>query len=329
MEYIKLLIGLALLIFGGDYLVKGSVAIAKRFRVSSLIVGMTIVAFGTSAPELLVSLMAAFQGNPEIALGNVIGSNIANIGLILGLTAIILPITVHLNSLKNDVPVMILASLLFWLAASSGEISRFSGIVGFSLLIAYVVWSIYKGRKEIQTEEIETSVNTPLRNSLALIAVAPVMLTLGADFLIDGTSTIAFNFGVSERVIGVTVVAFGTSIPELVASVAAALKREMDISVGNIVGSNLFNILSVIGLTAAIKPIPVDYSAFRSDFAWMLLFAALLLILMFPLRKTFQTLLQTKPAGWSSSLHLSAGVIGRVGGVLLLGLYIYYIIKLF
>lgn len=330
--YLQLVIGLVLLLWGGDMLVKGGVGIAKRFRLSSLVVGMTVVAFGTSAPELIVSLVAAIDGNPEIALGNVIGSNIANIGLILGLTALILPIPVNKESIRRDFPIMMLVTLLFWVVATTGEIGRISGFVGASILIVYTIWAIRKARaenKEIEEmSESEEKVN-PLWISITYALISPALLAFGADNLVSGASSIAFSMGVSERVVGVTIVAFGTSLPELVASAMAAYRKQLDISIGNIIGSNLFNICSVIGLTALIKPIEVNYSAFMSDFAWMTFFALLLFLMLLPLMGNWR---RFKQSGYSSPRKLTGlenGTLRRWEGLVLVGLYILYIVKLF
>lgn len=325
MEYIQLIGGIVLLIFSADYLVKGGVGLAQRFRISPLVIGMTVIAFGTSAPEFIVSLLAAIKGNSEIALGNVIGSNIANIGLILGLTALILPIPVQKASLKFDGPFMLLASLLFIFAAVNGVISRIEGLIGVLLLVGYTIWMIRKSRKS------ETETECPSRGvwiSILLIFLSSCGLAFGAHLLIEGASTVATNFGVSQKVIGVTIVAFGTSVPELAASVTAALKKQMDISIGNIIGSNLFNILSVIGLSSAIHPIALDFDLFRSDFLWMFLFSALVLLLIYPVRSNLKA--WKAPGGKPGSLlNLEGGKIGRLSGLILVGLYIFYIYLLF
>lgn len=319
LKYLELVGGLILLVISGDFLVKGGSDVAKRFKISSLIVGMTVVAFGTSAPELIVSLQAALSGNPEIALGNVIGSNIANIGLILGITASIFPLAVNRTSLIVDWPVMMIASILFYGASINNRIDRIEGIIGFVLLIAFIIWSIKKSRKtEIQEESTSKEKITPLWLSFLYIVGSSVGLAYGAKFLVNGASAIALDLGVSERVIGVTIVAFGTSVPELVASVIAAFKKETDISIGNIIGSNLFNIFCVIGLTATVHPIPVNFSTFRPDLLWMLFFALLLFIFMMPWREIRK-----------KNRLSDGGVLGRFGGIMLLFLYIYYIYRLF
>lgn len=329
--YLQLIIGLILLLWGGDMLVNGGVGLAKRFRLSSLVVGMTIVAFGTSAPELIVSVIAAIDGNPEIALGNVIGSNIVNIGLILGFAALILPIPVNKESIRRDFPMMLIVTLLFWIIGSTGEIGRISGLIGVIIIIAYTIWAIRKSRAENKEEEKANPEEKikPLWLSIIYILIAPALLAFGADNLVSGASSIAFSMGVSERVVGVTIVAFGTSLPEFVASVMASIRRQLDISIGNIIGSNLFNICSVIGLTALIKPIEVNYAAFMSDFAWMTFFALLLFLMLLPLMGNWR---RFKQSGYSSPKKLTGlenGTLRRWEGLVLIGLYVLYIVKLF
>ena len=321
MDYIKLIGGLVLLVLSGDYLVKGGVGIATKFKISSLVIGMTVVAFGTSAPEFLVSLQAAIKGSSAIAVGNVVGSNIANIALILGATALVSPLIVSGSSIRKDWPFMMAASLLFTVAAYNGVISRIEGTIAVALLIAYTAWQIISSRRNYVESEDEEVEDTPIWKAALMIVVACLGLTYGADFLIDGASNIAKSLGVSERVIGVTIVAFGTSLPELAASIAAAVKKETDIAIGNIVGSNIFNILSVIGMSSIISPIPVEWAAFRSDFVWMNAIALILILLILPFRQYF--------TGKETHGFLFAqGKLGRVGGISLLLLYCLYIFLL-
>lgn len=287
MSYLYLIAGLLLLIAGGDYLVKGGVAVAKRFKVPTLIIGMTIVAFGTSSPEFIVSLQSAIQGHPEISIGNVVGSNIANIGLILGITALILPMAVNRTSVKIDIPFMILCSLLFYLLAQDNLISRCEGFILVALLVLFVWFSIYKGKQNITAEEAKEEEpkgkEIKMISAIIMIIASCVALTIGANLLIDSAVSIAKDFGVSERIISVTLVAFGTSVPELATSIMAAIRKENDIAIGNIVGSNIFNILFVIGCSALITPIQnFDFSTFGFDFNWMIIFAAMLALAVIP-----------------------------------------------
>ncbi len=284
---LQLVAGFILLLFGGDWLVDSGVAIARRFRISPLVIGLTIVAFGTSAPELLVSTISAFEGNSGIAMGNVIGSNIANIGLILGLTALICPIVVKgMKEVTMNGLVMIGASVLLLLLTLNGKLSRIEGILLFMLILVYTIISIRNGRKNESpaSDNMEASMR-PLAAFLLLI-LSCAMLSYGADLLVKGASSLASALGVSDKVIGLTVVAFGTSLPELAASVAAALKKQMDISIGNIIGSNIFNILCVLGVSCSITPITFQFSTYLRDLIIMLAFAIVLVLMVQPWKQT-------------------------------------------
>lgn len=289
---LQLVAGFLMLLFGGDWLVDSGVAIARRFKISPLVIGLTIVAFGTSAPELLVSTISAIQGNSGIAMGNVVGSNIANIGLILGMTAMICPIVVTgMNEILANGLVMIGASILLPVLSANGIISHIEGILLFLLIIAYTVISIRRGRStdnplpESDAPQSPSRLDRPVAAFLLLI-LSCAMLSLGADLLVKGASSLASALGVSDKVIGLTVVAFGTSLPELAASVAAALKKQMDISIGNIIGSNIFNILCVLGVSSAISPITFQFDSYLKDFVIMLAFAIALVTLVQPWKKT-------------------------------------------
>ena len=284
---LQLVAGFILLLFGGDWLVDSGVAIARRFRISPLVIGLTIVAFGTSAPELLVSTISAFEGNSGIAMGNVIGSNIANIGLILGLTALICPIVVKgMKEVTMNGLVMIAASVLLLLLSLNGKLSRIEGILLFMLILVYTIISIRNGRKNESpaSDNMDASMR-PLAAFLLLI-LSCAMLSYGADLLVKGASSLASALGVSDKVIGLTVVAFGTSLPELAASVAAALKKQMDISIGNIIGSNIFNILCVLGVSCSITPITFQFSTYLRDLIIMLAFAIVLVLMVQPWKQT-------------------------------------------
>lgn len=305
MEYIKFISGLVILVFSGKYLVQGGVSIAKFLKISPLVIGVTVVALGTSAPELIVSINAAISGNPEIAFGNVIGSNIANIGLVLAITAILIPIPVNRNSLKMDWPMMMLVSILLYLFILDNTIMYYEGIILFTLLVGYIIILLRKSRKESSTaDETSDMKQLGLFASIAIIIASSFGLAFGADFLVSGASEIALSWGVSKRVISITIVAFGTSVPELTASIMAALKKQTDISIGNIIGSNIFNISVVLGITSMIKGIPVDHLAFSFDIIWMLFIAILLLLFIFPFKTVY---------------------LNRVEGALLLIAYLTYI----
>jgi len=276
-----LAVGLAVLIGGGELLVRGSVRLAALARVSPLLIGLTVVAFGTSAPELAVSMQASWSGQSDVALGNVVGSNIANILLILGLSACVAPLVVSSQLVRFDVPLMILASLALFALGLDGALGRVDGIVLFAALLVYLAWSIGASRREkpeVQEEFAKEYSAAPRVRSrdvlmqLLLILAGLGLLTLGSSWLVDGAVRLALYFGISKLVIGLTIVAVGTSLPELVTSVIAALRGERDIAVGNVVGSNLFNILSVAGLTAAVVPggILVSPAAQRFDLPVMI-----------------------------------------------------------
>ena len=281
MPYLQVIIGLILLIFSGESLVKGSVSLAIKLKVSTLVIGMTIVSFGTSAPELLVSIKAALSGNPDIVVGAVIGSNISNIALILGLTAFVFPIAVSRDSLAIDWPMMMLATGLFYLLAGpvltrETNIEWYEGFILFFSLFFFGAWLVRRSRKKIKLQEMDR--DTPKSRShalayvkdLAFILAGCVGLVYGADIFLDGAKAVARLFEVSDRVIGLTLVAFGTSLPELITSLVAAFRRHSDISIGNLIGSNIFNLLAILGVTSMIKEIPVSEVLIKVDYLWML-----------------------------------------------------------
>ena len=274
---ILLILGLALLFFGGEFLVRGSVAIALKMRISTLVVGMTIVSFATSAPELFVSLQAVLDGSSNIAFGNVIGSNIANITLVLGITAVIFRVQISQQTLTLNYPMMLLSSIVF-----GAVLYFFNGVpvgVGFLFIVMLLLFAwllILTSRKDnlkAATEEelLEEVSHDPIFKSIAFLLAGIFLLKFGADFLVDSTKILAKNFGTSDRIIAVTVVAIGTSIPELATSIVAALKKEDNLAIGNLIGSNIFNILAVLGVTASIKEINIiDAKIFTFDYMWMI-----------------------------------------------------------
>ena len=275
---ILLLIGFVLLFFGGELLVKGSISLALKMKISTLVVGMTVLAFATSAPELFVSLRAILEGSSNIALGNAIGSNIANIALVLGITAAIFRVKISKQILVLNYPLMLVFSCLLGIV-----LYFFSGIpviVGLFfvfLLILFMWFLIVVSRKQhLQFDNdgeqiLEKTEPNSLVKSILILIFGVLLLKYGADFLVSSTKVIAKNIGVSDRVIAVTIVAIGTSIPELATSVIAAFRREENLAVGNLIGSNIFNILAVLGITASIKRINVDDVAiFSSDYVWMM-----------------------------------------------------------
>lgn len=278
MDWLAIGIGLAILTAGAELLVRGASRLAGAFRIPPLIIGLTIVAFGTSAPELAVSLQSAFSGQPEVAIGNVVGSNIANILLILGISSLIIPLTVERRLVWIDVPIMIAFSVLVWGMALDGSLSRWEGGILFCSLIVQTVWLVRQGRAETSSSESTTASDRPqaaLLIDTGLLIVGFVMLVWGARTFVDGSINIARAWGVSELVIGLTLVALGTSLPEIATSVVAAIRGERDIAVGNVIGSNMFNLLAVLGATATISPngIPIPHAAISFDLPVMVIVA--------------------------------------------------------
>ncbi|GIU33426.1 calcium/sodium antiporter [Shewanella schlegeliana] len=271
---LSILGGFLILTLGAEALVRGASQIALRLGLTPLIIGLTIVAFGTSAPELAVSVKSAIAGNSGIALGNVIGSNIANIGLILGITALIRPIKIESQMVRRDIPIMIAASLLFWSLLLDGGLSFWDGAILSALLVAYLTFSYFTAEKQTDDDVEDTKQNPML--SVLFIVIGISMLVGGGILFVDGAVAMAQSFGISEVIIGLTIVAIGTSMPELVTSIVAALKGQSDIAIGNVVGSNLFNILGILGVTALIHPI-VGSEISNLDWVAMIAFAVILL----------------------------------------------------
>jgi cation:H+ antiporter len=286
MSLLWVILGLILLVIGGEFLVRSSVALSFKFNISKLVIGMTVVSFATSAPELLVSLQAALDGSSDIALGNVIGSNIANIGLVLGITAIISPLAIDKSFYKLNWPMMMLISVVLYFMLSSGNVLDFKeGLALFISLVIFLYILIKKSKSEA-TEVVEDIDDALMETSnfkvVLWLIIGGAALYFGSEWLVFGAKEMALSLGVSERVISVTMVAIGTSVPELAASVIAALKKEKAISLGNLIGSNIFNIASVLGLTAMIQPISVDNpQILSSDIFWMMAFSAVLIPLVF------------------------------------------------
>lgn len=282
MDIFYILIGFVLLVIGGEFLVRSSVAMSLKFSISKAVIGLTIVSFATSAPELIVSLNAAIKGSSDIATGNVIGSNIANIGLVLGLTALITPMYIDKQFLKIHWPVMMLFSVVFYyFLYSNSEISLVEGIILLFLLFVYLFFLIRKqrGSNNKSVAEVEEKLHqTSYFKIVIWLLIGGAGLKFGADFLVDGAIGLAEYYEVSERIIAVSIIAIGTSVPELAASLIAALKNEKAMSVGNLIGSNIFNIALVIGITAMVKPIQLQsQEVLTVDMVWMIGISALLL----------------------------------------------------
>jgi cation:H+ antiporter len=302
-----LITGLIVLILGSDFLIRGASSFALKINLSPLVVGLTIVAFGTSAPELFISVKAALTGSPDLAMGNVIGSNICNLALVMGLTAIISPIYVRRNSIWIDWPMTMGSSLLLYLLVREGFINSYEGIIFVGILILYLFFVINKSRSDIRiAKELEQEFNLPHSTSTVLkdfsyIALGTLGLFFGAELFVGSAQDFARHLGIEERIIGITVVALGTSLPELVTSTVASFKKETDLALGNLMGSNIFNILSILGITSIIKEIEVSDVILNTDIIWMLGITLIILPMM-----------------------LSKQKIGRVEGGILLMIYMYY-----
>jgi cation:H+ antiporter len=285
MDYLYILIGLAGLFFGGEALVRGAVAIAERMGISKLVIGLTIVGFGTSMPELLVSMNAALAGSADIALGNVVGSNIANILLILGVSALVYPISNWDANVRRDALVALAVAVLTLILVQLDVIGRIAGLMMVGALGLYL-WSIFAKEKLAPsqiTDESDPHRQPGLSPIVAggAVVLGLILLVTGADFLVDGATNIARALGISEAVIGLTIVAVGTSLPELATSVSAALRKQSDVALGNVVGSNIFNILGILGLTAFVHPVGVGPSFASFDAPVMLAATLLLAALLF------------------------------------------------
>jgi cation:H+ antiporter len=280
MSILWVILGFILLVVGGEFLVRSSVALSFKFNISKMIIGMTVVSFATSAPELLVSLQAAISGSPAIAINNVVGSNIANIGLVLGITAIVGAITVDKSFYKFNWPVMMVFSMvLYYFLKNDSVLTAIEGGILFTGLIVFLIILIRKAKKDTVVEDVDATLAIVSNFKIFIwLAIGAAALYFGSVWLVDGAREIAVAVGVSEAVIGVSLIAIGTSVPELAASIIAAAKQEKAISLGNLIGSNIFNIGSVLGLTAMIKPIRVtEPQILSSDIFWMLGFSAILI----------------------------------------------------
>ena len=296
--------GLLALYAGAEGLVKGASSLALRLGITPLVVGLTVVAFGTSAPELLVSLI----GTDDVAVGNILGSNVANFALILGAAALVRPVNIRSKALQRDMPLMVAATVLFVLLAINGVLSRIDGAILLVAMALYLGFNFYIAGRQMadESDDLDASDERHPMLSVVLAVVGIVGLVFGARWMVNGSIVIAEYIGVSQLVIGITVVALGTSLPELATSLVAAWRDEMDLSVGNVIGSNVFNLLLVLGVVAAIAPVAIDADALRIDL-WVMVAVS---ILIWPLLRTGHTL-------------------GRVEGALLLVGYFVYMITLF
>jgi cation:H+ antiporter len=303
-----LIIGLFTLIMGGDFLVRGASSIALRLHMTPLVVGLTIVAFGTSAPELLISLSAALSGNPDLAMGNVVGSNICNLALVLGVTLLIGPVRVRADSIQIDWPVAMASSLLLFYVVKDHSLGIYEGILFVTTLLAYTIFIIRKSRKKMKAEiakekelDVDDVPSKSISKDIGIIVLGSIGLYFGAQWFVTGAKELALFLEVSQRVIGITIVALGTSLPELVTAIVASFKKETDLALGNLLGSNIFNVLSILGITSIIKEIHVSEIIHQVDMLWMLGITLLVLPLMLFQRK-----------------------LARTEGVILLLIYVYY-----
>ncbi|MBL8659145.1 MAG: calcium/sodium antiporter [Rhodospirillales bacterium] len=311
MDYVEIAAGLALLVVGAELLVRGSVTLARRLGVSPLLIGLTLVGFGTSTPELVASVTAALRGSPGIAIGNVVGSNICNVLLILGISALICPLATTRRAFVRDGPVLLGVSVLLVAVCGYGVLSRPFGALFVALLAAYLVYTYRTERcapdaaGAMHAAEGEHVPTLPLAWPIAvgMVAAGIGVLVFGATLLVDGAIMVARDFGVSETVIGLTVVAFGTSLPELATSAVAAFRREADVAIGNVVGSNIYNVLGILGVTALIQPIAVPAEIMAFDI-WVMLAATVLLVVF--------ALTGLRVNRWEGGVLL-AGYVGYVG----------------
>ena len=272
-----LALGSILLYLGSEWIVKGGVGVAEKYGISTIVIGLTVVAFGTSLPELLVSLNAAFQGSSSLAIGNAIGSNIANVGLVLSLSAFIFPITLKYTLIKRDLYVYLFSCVVFIFFSLDGRLSKFEGAFFVNTLLFYVIYSIKKPIKnDTDVEEYE---GDNFVEMILFVIFGIVGLSLGADLFVDGSVFIARYFGISEVVIGMSIVAFGTSLPELATSAMAAYKKESAISIGNIIGSNIFNILCVLGVTSVVQPLNARWIDIRMQVGVMIVYGLLIVVI--------------------------------------------------
>jgi len=292
LDFLGILFGVVLLSHGGDILTKSSVDLSLKFSIPKIIIGMTVVSFATSAPELIVSLNATLNGFSNLAVGNVIGSNIANIGLVLGLITIIYPITLQQRFYSSDFPILMLSTFLFYILLLTGnKISRVEGIMLLASIILILIYLfIYQKRSISEFLDVGDTSKIFISKSILNILFSGLLLWLGSETLIKSAISVANKYDISERVISVTMVAIGTSIPELAASIVASIKKQNDLSIGNLIGSNIFNLLVVIGITSTVMPIEqIDSKIIFNDMLWVILFSAIILPLAYLKRRNILT----------------------------------------
>ena len=307
--FVLLFSGLIVLIVGGNLLLKSAVSISLKFNIPKILIGMTIVSLATSAPELIISLKSALIGSPDLAISNVVGSNIANIGLVLGLTILFSPIKISKNIYKIDWPIMMFSALCFLITILDGIINIYEGGILVCFLVITITFLIKHQEKSEEDIDLEVKPGDSLLKSTILLFFGGAFLYLGSEWFISGAINLAGSFGISERIIGITLVSVGTSIPELVTSLVAVYKKEKGISLGNLLGSNIFNVFAVLGITSIVTPLVVgDSNIINFDIYVMLFFAFIILPLIF-IPKKF--------------------ILGRIEGVFMLSFYIFYVYNLF
>lgn len=292
LPYILLIFGFILLIKGANFLVGGASSIARRFNISDLAIGLTVVAFGTSSPELFVNIISSIKGNTDIAIGNVLGSNIANVFLILGVSSIIYPLTVGTGTVWKEIPLSLLAALILGILAndqlidkaSSSSLTRIDGLVFLSFFIIFLYYSVSIAKKVEGMEDHVPTKQYGLAKSLLWVVLGLICLTLGGQWIVDSAVKLALKLGMSQSLVGLTIVAVGTSLPELATSAVAARKRNVEIAVGNVVGSNIFNVFFVLGISSVIKPLPFQARS-NIDIGMVILANILLFVYMFTGKK--------------------------------------------
>lgn len=303
--FLMLFFGLALLILGGNLLLKSAVSISLKFNIAKILIGMTVVSFATSAPELIVSIKSALLGSSDLAVSNVLGSNIANIGLVLGLIILISPIQIPKDIYRLDWPVMMISAILFYIFILDLKIQRYEGVILFSSLIVSIIILIKQRSKNNQDIELDSEKTDTVFKSISILILGAFFLYLGSEWFVLAAIDIANYFNISQRIIGISVVSVGTSIPELATSLVAILKKEKNISIGNLIGSNIFNVFAVLGITSILIPLNVvDLNLIQFDIYIMIFFAFVIFpLIFFPKRL----------------------VLGRLEGSLIFGCYIFYI----
>lgn len=314
LSVMAIIIGFGLLVWGAERFVHGAAAIAKNFGVPPLIIGLTVVGIGTSAPEILISMVAASQGNPALAVGNALGSNITNIALVLGITAIVMPLTVKSETLRREYPIMFIIMLLALMLVMDNHLGQIDGLILISGLFVMLYWMIQQGKKQKRDpmeKEFEQEIpKISSQKAFLWFAIGLVLLIVSSRGLVWGSVNIAKAAGISDLVIGLTIVAIGTSLPELAASIMSALKKEHDIAIGNIIGSNMFNLLVVFGIPGLMSPHVIDSSILERDFPFMIGLSIVLFIMAYGFKNKH-------------------GRINRFEGSLLLGGYVAYMVVLY